>query len=352
MRTADSSWIAAAVVVQCLLARWTIHGYLLLLPAKTGFVGALSPLHHRVGRASSALFFPVPSSICATQRPDEESSSSSSSGSSIDQMRGKGSQGEWAEWENDAHVDDEYSSDTEDDDDSYSYTGTGLLDLMKYESTAIPPDQTMILSSNLQTQPSAANSSVAVSGNVTSGSSTITITTAAEPMIRDPDYWKGWSEEAPYFDEYDVQDDEGNWGRADESSGGDTVFGRGSSDLWTRATPSPLVPAANASTQPLIPAIGSLDDAVTATILSRLQQLETRLDARLDAISSSLQTAAATGPTSADRHPLPTPADHHPLSSSADHQPLPISTVKLQLPPPAVVVLYMVLFVTIQALLL
>lgn len=30
--------------------------------------------------------------------------------------------------------------------------------------------------------------------------------------------WKGWSEEPPYFDEDDVQDDESNWGRKDESA--------------------------------------------------------------------------------------------------------------------------------------
>lgn len=338
----------AAAVVQCLLSCCSIHGYVLLLPV----VGTLGPVH-RLGRASNpVLFVPVTStSIFATQ-PDKESSS-------IDETRGKGTQGEWADWENDAHVDDDYSS-TDDDDDGFTYTGTGLLDMMKYASAAVPPYQTTIPSSGLQTQLLAANSSGAVEGDVFSGSDSSTInttTTAVLTAIRDPDYWKGWSEEAPYFDEYDVQDDEGNWGRADESSsGGDPalpVFGRGSSDLWTRnAAPSRMstdepqrtsiiasssVGPTNASKQ-LNPAIDSSDDndddVATTTILSRLQQLELRLDARLDAISSALQTATAIGTTSA--------------AASAD--PHPTSALRLQLPPPAVVVPYMVLFATIQAL--
>ena len=54
------------------------------------------------------------------------------------------------------------------------------------------------------------------------------------------DNWPGWSEEAPYFDEDDTQDDEGNWGR---SEGADKPgFGAvsGSSDLWTRQTPAEI----------------------------------------------------------------------------------------------------------------
>lgn len=334
----------AAAVVQCLLSCCSIHGYILLLPV----VGALGPVH-RLGRAStSVLFVPVTSTSMRATQPDKESSS-------IDEARGKGSQGEWADWENDAHVDDDYSS-TDDDDDGYSYTGTGLLDMMKYASAAVPPYQATIPSSGLQTQLLAANSSGAVEGEVSSGgdsSSTTSTTTAAVPTaIRDPDYWKGWSEEAPYFDEYDVQDDEGNWGRADESSsGGDPalpVFGRGSSDLWTRNTApssmstdepqrtsiiasSPAGPAASTQLKPAIESSdGNDDDVATTTILSRLQQLELHLDARLDAILSALQTATATGPASADPHPT--------------------SAMRLQLPPPAVVVPYMVLFATIQAL--
>jgi len=340
----------AAAVVQCLLYCCSIHGYILLLPV----VGALGPVH-RLGRAStSVLFVPVTSTSMPATQPDKESSS-------IDETRGKGSQGEWADWENDAHVDDDYSS-TDDDDDGYSYTGTGLLDMMKYASATVPLYQTTIPSSGLQTQLLAANSSGAVEGEVSSGGDSSTINTTTTAVLtttasRDPDYWKGWSEEAPYFDEYDVQDDEGNWGRADESSsGGDQalpVFGRGSSDLWTRnAAPSrmstdepqrtsiiassPAGPA-SASTQ-LNPAIDSSDDndddASTTTILSRLEQLELHLDARLDAISSALQTATATGPTSA--------------AASADPRPTP--ALRLQLPPPAVVVPYMLLFATIQAL--
>lgn len=362
MRAADS-WIAAAVL-QCLLSCCSIHGYIWLLAAKIFVVGALSPVHHhrlsrasialffpvhhhRLGRASIALFFPVTSTSIRATQLDKESSS-------IDPTRGKGSQGEWAEWENDAHVDDDYSSDEDDDD--YSYTGTGLIEMMKYASAAITPYQTTIPSSGLQIQPSAANSSVAVPGDVTSGgdSSSSTITTIAAVPIRGPDYWKGWSEEAPYFDEYDVQDDEGNWGRvADESSTGSSgpailpVFGGGSSDLWTRYTTpstdgpqgtsviasSPTV-SADASTHPAIDSSydAAANDDVTTTILSRLQQLEARLDARLDAISSALPTAAATSPPTVD--PLPPPT----------------SALRLQLPPPAVIVPYMVLFATIQAL--
>jgi len=250
------------------------------------------------------------------------------------------SQGEWSDWENDAHVDDDYS---EEEGDDYAHMGSGLLDLMKY--AAVPPYQTTIHTNSLQEPPSAVNSSVAAVGYVSVDLESTTSSTTTTSQSRDADYWKGWSEEAPYFDEYDVQDDEGNWGRADENIGDPAavypVLGAGSSDLWTRAIPSwaadkptSILPeVTNISSDKVT--IDSSDIAATTTatiILSRLQRLEERLDARLDGISSSLLTANPASPDAVPAHPIPLPA------------------MRLQLPPPIVVVLYMVLFATIQAL--
>jgi hypothetical protein len=86
--------------------------------------------------------------------------------------------GEWADWDNNSYAEDEFGEDGDDD--------------VSKINQSIPPLQTVVQTSVFEV---------------------------------------GWSEEPPYFDEDDVQDDEGNWGR---SNGNDDNFKSSNSDIWAR----------------------------------------------------------------------------------------------------------------------
>lgn len=128
-----------------------------------------------------------------------------------------GSKGEWADWDTESYVEEPYEEEKEDNE----------VTFQKVEAA---------ISEN---PVSSGQWSPLVTGNKKEG----------EPQgMSASDNWAGWSEEPPYFDEDDVEDDEGNWGRAGADKPG---FGAvsGSSDLWTRQTPSvPSVPTPTVQT--------------------------------------------------------------------------------------------------------
>jgi hypothetical protein len=122
-----------------------------------------------------------------------------------------GSKGEWADWDTESYVEEPYEEDKEDKEVTFQGVEAAIS----------------------ENPVSSGQWSPLATGNKKEGES---------QGMSASDNWAGWSEEPPYFDEDDVEDDEGNWGRAGEDKPG---FGAvsGSSDLWTRQTPSvPSVP--------------------------------------------------------------------------------------------------------------
>jgi hypothetical protein len=118
------------------------------------------------------------------------------------------SKGEWSDWDTESYVEEPYEEDKGEEVKEVTFKGV---------EAAVSENPI-----------SSGQWSPLVTGNKKEG----------EPQgMSASDNWAGWSEEPPYFDEDDVEDDEGNWGRAGEDKPG---FGAvsGSSDLWTRQTPS------------------------------------------------------------------------------------------------------------------
>lgn len=76
-----------------------------------------------------------------------------------------------------------------------------------------------------------------------------------EPIVNER-----WSEEAPYFDEADVQDDEGNWGR----STGTPSIGTSGSTRWMSR--SEYAEVAEAQGPPSQPVSNSVPAAVTSSV--------------------------------------------------------------------------------------
>ena len=297
--------------------KWTSVPFVLLLLTQSFSDGYILTLKSSVGRSAasektSMLVMPIRCATLPNSNKEFQEPSPTATGS----------QGEWSDWENDAHVDDEY---TDDDDDGSSYSGSGLLEMLKSAT-----DSSFQINSRLQIPlPTVISSDIVLA--------TASVNSTISP-IRGADYWEGWSEEPPYFDEYDVQDDEGNWGRSDETIAGGLISPAlgDSSDLWTRATPSDDTIRVIGVTAPIVSSSASIQSANqpihpsdVTDILSYLQKLEARIDARLDLITSSITPSVAS--TSA------------PVAASST------SVVRLQLPAPLIVVLYMVLFSTIQA---
>ncbi|KAJ1409657.1 hypothetical protein B484DRAFT_423311 [Ochromonadaceae sp. CCMP2298] len=161
--------------------------------------------------------------------------------------------GEWADWENDAHVDDPWDPD-EALDPSF---GDSMFSMMKASMGVARGGVADLLErveeqnggwGNRTTTQTQASTMVdvdveEVGVGVRGKEQTVMWTREADSQD-----WSGWSEEAPYFDESDVQDDEGNWGRANDESvpklatdgkfqpyssyGGEKGVSSQSSDLW------------------------------------------------------------------------------------------------------------------------
>mmetsp|Transcript_10400 Transcript_10400/g.10026 ORF Transcript_10400/g.10026 Transcript_10400/m.10026 type:complete len:297 (-) Transcript_10400:64-954(-) len=135
------------------------------------------------------------------------------------------SKGEWSDWDTESYVEEPYEEDKE-------------------ETLQGAEDKEVTLQ----------GAEAAISENPISSGQWSPLNTGnkkeGEPQgMSASDNWAGWSEEPPYFDEDDVEDDEGNWGRASEDKPG---FGAvsGSSDLWTRQTPDVQIPTTPAAQMP------------------------------------------------------------------------------------------------------
>lgn len=98
--------------------------------------------------------------------------------------------------------------------------------------------------------------------------------------------WSGWSEEAPYFDDNDILDE--------EPERGPPMPKLGSSDLWSRPNQSIPLEGISAVQYPnakaLIPAIEAVSDARSSTTV--LTALEIKVDGLMREVSS-LKTLAA-----------------------------------------------------------
>lgn len=91
--------------------------------------------------------------------------------------------------------------------------------------------------------------------------------------------WAGWSEDAPYFDDNDILDEE-------PVKEGSVFPPLGSSDLWARPTSSIEVPAASVSAPP--PSSASTAGVLTSTPAVSLLPLEMGLEARMLALQGQV----------------------------------------------------------------
>jgi hypothetical protein len=153
--------------------------------------------------------------------------------------------GEWADWDTDEYIEEPYESEDGDssDDKVPSFAEFGAL-IAKSTSSFVDDDKRIpSYEEELQLRKDAAAAKLIIvppaAVAVSSGQwSPLSSGKKGEPMgMSASDNWAGWSEDAPYFDEDDSQDDEGNWGRSEGADRPGYGAVSGSSDLWTRQTP-------------------------------------------------------------------------------------------------------------------
>lgn len=154
--------------------------------------------------------------------------------------------GEWADWDTDEYIEEPYESEEGDnsDDKVPSFAEFGAL-ITKSTGSFVDDDKRIpSYEEELQLRKDAAAAKLiitpaAAAAAVSSGQwSPLSSGKKGEPMgMSASDNWAGWSEDAPYFDEDDSQDDEGNWGRSEGADRPGYGAVSGSSDLWTRQTP-------------------------------------------------------------------------------------------------------------------
>ena len=114
--------------------------------------------------------------------------------------------GEWSDWDSDAYLEEEFDP-NDDDDDGVPFFPSSLFAASAAMNELAPTKPSTLISKGDK---------------------------ASTSVYRMADQ-ELWSEEAPYFDEADVQDDEGNWGRA-EAGKEEASIGSGKSSAWmTRA---------------------------------------------------------------------------------------------------------------------
>lgn len=156
--------------------------------------------------------------------------------------------GEWADWDTDGYIEEPYEGEDGDGDDGKvpSFAEFGAL-IAKSTSIVDDDDDKRIPSyeEELQLRKDAAAAKLIIVPSSSGQWSPLSSSKKGEPMgMSASDNWAGWSEDAPYFDEDDSQDDEGNWGRSEGADRPGYGAVSGSSDLWTRQTPAVEVPSA------------------------------------------------------------------------------------------------------------
>ena len=146
--------------------------------------------------------------------------------------------GEWADWDTDEYIEEPYEPENGDDDDdkvpSFAKFGASHA-----KSTVVDDDKRIpTYEEELQLRKDAAAAKLVIAPATSGQWSPLSSGKKGEPMgMSASDNWAGWSEDAPYFDEDDSQDDEGNWGRSEGADRPGYGAVSGSSDLWTRQTP-------------------------------------------------------------------------------------------------------------------
>ena len=142
--------------------------------------------------------------------------------------------GEWADWDTDGYVEEPYETDEEPID--ISPTAPIQIPVSVVRLDTVADDDARVPSYEEFKKTTA---KVIISEQQSGQWSPLSSGKKGEPMgMSASDNWAGWSEDAAYFDEDDSQDDEGNWGRSEGADKPGYGAVSGSSDLWTRQTPT------------------------------------------------------------------------------------------------------------------
>lgn len=142
--------------------------------------------------------------------------------------------GEWADWDTDGYVEEPYETDEVQDDRFPSIPIQIPVPVVRLN--AVAEDDARIPSYEEFKKITA---KVIIPEQQSGQWSPLSNGKKGEPMgMSASDNWAGWSEDAAYFDEDDSQDDEGNWGRSEGADKPGYGAVSGSSDLWTRQTPT------------------------------------------------------------------------------------------------------------------
>ena len=207
--------------------------------------------------------------------------------------------GEWADWDTDGYIEEPYEGEDGDGDDDKvpSFAEFGALIA---KSTSIVDDDDKRIPSyeeELQLRKDAAAAKLTIVPSSSGQWSPLSSGKKGEPMgMSASDNWAGWSEDAPYFDEDDSQDDEGNWGRSEGSDKPGYGAVSGSSDLWTRQTPVVEVPSAAPVQQKSVTAAADIQPqhaAISAATIS--SALPATASIITDSSSSSSSGSSSSG---------------------------------------------------------
>lgn len=171
--------------------------------------------------------------------------------------------GEWADWDTDGYVEEPYETDEEPID--ISPTAPIQIPVSVVRLDTVADDDARVPSYEEFKKTTA---KVIISEQQSGQWSPLSSGKKGEPMgMSASDNWAGWSEDAAYFDEDDSQDDDGNWGRSEGADKPGYGAVSGSSDLWSRQTPTVITPKPvlvdNPAVSPTTPSI-----AIPSTVSS------------------------------------------------------------------------------------
>ena len=244
-------------------------------------------------------------------------------------------QGEWSDWDNEAYLEEEYVDDDDDDDSSESTlnSSTTAREILSYQTNTL-----------LQT----------VMTNVDKKLSTTSIGEIEADAVykRDDKDWIGWSEEPPYFDDDDIEEE--TILEFDKADAAKTKFGYGgergvytqSTDLWTKRnileeTPkaatnqftelSPTPVKKNEVTESSPPSINNqqvsslssaqqqqpqLDQHSSLLLFIEMNRKFESLERKLDSLQASIQSPASTTTASPVSPSTPSIASFAPIMAT------------------------------------
>eukprot|EP01036_Dinobryon_divergens_P024748 gene24748-33222_t len=227
-------------------------------------------------------------------------------------------QGEWSDWDNEAYLEEEYVDDDDDDNEGPTPNSSTI-------SREILSYQTSNLLKNVVT-------------NVDKKLSTVLLEQKEADAVykRDDKDWIGWSEEPPYFDDDDIEEE--TILEFDKSETAKTKFGYGgergvdtrSTDLWTKrnivddtlppSSPDPVNPVIKKSEQPessspsssyqqvssLTSAQPQLDSHASLLLFIEMNRKFESLERKLDSIQALVSTSATSPSSSVSATTSPT----------------------------------------------